>query len=131
MSSVLVVVNDSLLRLAIVSYLKFKGYSPVEPADIYSALAFIATCSVEAVLLDVHPFSERMKLLQAMRRRPSLRCVPVIALIASPYRSENFDDLGPMEYLQLPFDMPMLTWTLESLFQRSRNDPLKALNASG
>ncbi len=131
MPSVLVVVNDPLLRLAIVSYLKCKGHSPIEAADICSALTLIETCLVEAVLLDIHPFSERMKLLQEMRRRPGLRYVPVIALITSPYRLENLDDLGPMEYLQLPFDMPMLIWTLEGLFQRSRNDPLKALNASG
>ena len=131
MSSVLVVVNDSLLRLAIVSYLKFKGYSPIEAADICSALIFVETCSVEAVLLDIHPFSDRMKLLQELRRRPDLRYAPVIALITSPYRLENLDGLGPIEYLQLPFDMPMLTWTLESLFHRSRNDFLKVLNASG
>ncbi len=129
MLSVLVIVNDSLLRFAIVSYLKITGYSPIEVADIRSAVIVAEACSVEAVLLDIHPLYERMNLLQELRRKPGLRYTPVIALMASPYRLENFDDLGPMETLQLPFDMPMLAWMLEGLFQRSKHGSLKALHA--
>ena len=120
MSSVLVVVHDSLLRFAVVSYLRFQGYSPVEASDARSALGCAKTHSIEAILLDVYPVSERLALLQEIRLHPSLKHTPVIALITSPNRLESLDKLGPVEYLELPFEMPMLTWMLENLVSGSR-----------
>lgn len=120
MSSILVIVNDPLLRFAIVSYLKLKGHSPIEVPDARTAVNLARTGAIEAVLLDVHPVSERVALLEELRSHPGLKHVPVIALICSQGRLESLGRLGPIEFLELPFEMPMLTWTLENLLAERR-----------
>ncbi len=131
MSLILVVINDSLLRFAVVSYLRFKGYSPIEAADNRAILGCVKTHPVDAVLLDVYPVSERIALLRELRLQPGFKHIPVIALLASPNRLEHLDELGPVEYLELPFDMPMLTWMLENLLVKHRLPRNGSLNALG
>lgn len=112
---IVVVEDNRLLGLAVSAYLRSLGHAVVEAPGAAEAIACLEKAQVTAVLFDVHLNSQGVDLLRYMRSQPELARIPVIALVSANYYTETLDYLMPGDYVQLPFDLPMLNGILQRL----------------
>ncbi len=115
MPCIIVVEDNRLLGLAVSAYLRSLGHAVVEAAGAAEAMACLAQVRVAAVLFDVHLNSQGVDLLRYMRSQPQLARIPVIALVSANYYTDTLDYLMPGDYVQLPFDLPLLDGILQRL----------------
>ena len=118
MSTIMLIEEDRLLRMAIAAYLTRQGYCVREAPDATLALAHLEQEPVDAILLDTHPEAHGLGLLKQIRSRPTLAHTPLIALVTTDCEAETLDYVEPGDYLRIPFDMPFLDWMLNRLLSR-------------
>jgi CheY-like chemotaxis protein len=74
-----------------------------------AALARLAAKRPKLVLLDIAmPEMDGIELLKELRRRPQTKDLPVVMLTADPLRAGEALELGALDYIVKPIDLPAL-----------------------
>ena len=74
-----------------------------------AALASLAAKRPRLVLLDIAmPEMDGIELLRELRRRPETKDLPVVMLTADPLRAPEAMQLGALDYIVKPVDLPAL-----------------------
>ena len=74
-----------------------------------AALTRLAARRPRLVLLDIAmPQMDGIELLKELRRRPETENLPVIMLTADPLRADEALQLGALDYIVKPIDLPAL-----------------------
>ena len=74
-----------------------------------AALARLAARRPKLVLLDIAmPEMDGIELLKELRRRPQTKDLPVVMLTADPLRANEALELGALDYIVKPVDLPVL-----------------------
>ena len=74
-----------------------------------AALTTLAAKRPKLVLLDIAmPGMDGIELLKELRRRPQTRDLPVVMLTADPLRASEALELGALDYIVKPIDLPVL-----------------------
>ncbi len=104
---ILVVEDDALTRLAVVSVFEGLGYRVAEAADGREALDWLRRHKApDLILLDLGmPVMTGWDLFSALRSDPALASIPVLVLSASDPSSARVAALGAAGYLQKPVDL--------------------------
>lgn len=106
---VLVVDDEDALRRAIIGWLKFGGFDPVEAADGLQAVRLLEGGTFEAVVTDVvMPGMNGIELLRAVRERDL--DLPVLVMSGAPDTDSAAEAVryGAAEYIIKPFELSVL-----------------------
>ncbi|MFC1479194.1 response regulator transcription factor [Planctomycetota bacterium] len=121
---VLVVEDDTSIRMGIVDALEFEGYNTIEAKDGKIGLEIALTADCDLILLDlVLPFKDGMEILEEVRSaRPTL---PVIILTARGDEDDRVKglNLGADDYVVKPFSVKELLARVEAVLRRSPERP--------
>lgn len=121
--TILVVDDDPGIRLAISDYLELSGYSPIAAHNGQEALALVEQYRPQLMVTDViMPQMDGYELVRRIRRKPSLRLLPVIFLTARDRTEERIlgYQLGCDIYLAKPFELEELGAVVRNLLERSQ-----------
>ena len=121
--TILVVDDDPGIRLAISDYLELSGYSPIAAHNGQEALALVEECRPQLMVTDViMPQMDGYELVRRIRRKPSLRLLPVIFLTARDRTEERIlgYQLGCDLYIAKPFELEELGAIVRNLLERSQ-----------
>jgi two-component system, OmpR family, alkaline phosphatase synthesis response regulator PhoP len=115
----LLLVDDEYAIVEVLSLLLAdEGFSVLSASDGQQALEMLEEQIPDAVITDqMMPMMGGADLFLAMRRKASLRNVPVILMSSAPLRSPH-DKLPWVVFLQKPFDFRELMQVLKNLFAR-------------
>lgn len=109
---VLVVDDESAVRMLVRFHLEQEGYAVSEAGDADRALELVRRSPPALVVLDVHmPHKDGWAVLAAMREDPVLAAVPVVMLTADADESTEWRarDLGAVAFVSKPVSMDDLT----------------------
>jgi two-component system, OmpR family, phosphate regulon response regulator PhoB len=124
---VLVVDDDEAVRVLLTRYLEMEGFAVDQVRDGGGALAAIASCRPDLVLLDLMlPAQDGLDVLTQLRRRSD---VPVILLTARGSEADRILGLklGADDYVVKPFSPGELTARIHSVLRRSRTGPARSV----
>jgi len=122
MKTILIAEDHDHLRLLLSTTLGGPDYRIIEARDGDEAYALALTESPDLLILDwMMPGKTGIQVIEALRREPGVRDVPVILLTA---RAENADrnraaTLGVRSYLVKPFSPIELMETVEKILRES------------
>ena len=124
---VLVVEDDSAVRLGIVDALEFQGYQPIEAEDGERGLDLGLNSEWDLMLLDLMlPVNDGLTILREVRKVHST--LPIIILTARGDESDRVKGLrlGADDYVVKPFSVKELLARVEAVLRRSpeRPDPV-------
>jgi DNA-binding response OmpR family regulator len=126
---ILVVEDDSAIRLGIVDALKFKGFDVFEAKTGPQGLEMAVSCDCNLVLLDlILPGKDGLEILREVRlTRPAL---PVIILTAKGDESDRVQglQLGADDYVVKPFSVKELLARVDAVMRRSAERPIDVKN---
>jgi DNA-binding NarL/FixJ family response regulator len=121
--TILVVDDDSGVRLCVGDFLSASGYSVVLAENGQEALLRLAELQPHLIVTDVAmPLMDGYELVRRVRQQPTLRLLPVIFLTERSQTKERIRgyQLGCDIYLPKPFDLQELGVVVRNLLERSQ-----------
>jgi DNA-binding response OmpR family regulator len=125
-ASILVVEDEEKIRLALVDFLEFHGFSIVEALDGLEAERAVAEGQFDLILLDLMLPKISGEQLCSKWRREGLQ-TPIIMLTAKGQEHERVGglNLGADDYVTKPFSLEELLARINAVFRRT--DPARAV----
>lgn len=121
--TILVVDDESAIRLAVTDYLEMSGYSVIAAENGERALEMLEAHHPHLMVTDVTmPQMDGYELVRKIRQRPAFRLLPVVFLTARTDTRERIRgyQLGGDVYLPKPFDLDELSAVVRNLLDRSQ-----------
>jgi PAS domain S-box-containing protein len=121
MKKILVIDDEPVVRVALVSTLRRTGYEVHDAGDGADGLAQALAHPPDLILSDVHMARMNgMELLQRFRTHPETSAVPVILMTGQPLETDvrTSMNLGADDYLQKPFSMEQLLAAVQARLRR-------------
>jgi DNA-binding NarL/FixJ family response regulator len=121
--TILVVDDESAIRLSVSDYLEMSGYSVIAAENGERALEMLERYHPHLIVTDVTmPQIDGYELVRKIRQRPEFRLLPVIFLTARTDTHERIRgyQLGGDLYLPKPFDLDELGAVIRNLLDRSQ-----------
>jgi CheY-like chemotaxis protein len=116
MTCVLVVEDEPVIRQVVAEALRDAGYLVETASDGAEALAKVQQHSPRAVLLDlVLPAMDGRAFVEACRRDPMGRAIPIAVMSAADGVASAARRLPVQEFLPKPFDLDCLVATVDAL----------------
>jgi DNA-binding response OmpR family regulator len=116
-TTVLVVEDDAALRMLCRINLGLEGYRVLEAETIDRAAELVSSEPVDVVLLDLHVGDRHgLELLPALR---AARPGAAVCLLSGASEAEPPDEEGVDAFIRKPFELEVLTDTVERLAARS------------
>jgi DNA-binding NarL/FixJ family response regulator len=121
---ILIVDDDSGIRVAVSDYLEICGYSVITAANGKEALSLLDQYHPHLLISDIRmPMMDGYDLVKQIRKRPEFRIIPVIFLTdknSTEARIKGYTS-GCDLYLPKPFEMAELAAIIRSLLDRLQN----------
>ena len=120
---VLIVDDESAIRLLCRVNLDSAGFKTIEAADGKTALALARSERPDLILLDVMlPGLDGWGVAQKLAEMPETRCIPIVFLTARSAASDEVQAhaVGGVGYITKPFDPAELSQTVTATIQRVR-----------
>jgi DNA-binding NarL/FixJ family response regulator len=121
--TILVADDDPGTRLSISDYLEASGYSVVSAENGVEAFGMVEVYQPHLIVTDITmPQMDGYELIRQVRRRPSLRLLPVVFLTGRTDTKERVlgYQLGCDMYLAKPFELAELRAVIRNLLERSQ-----------
>ncbi|KAM3116284.1 response regulator transcription factor [Phormidesmis sp. 146-33] len=121
--TILVADDDTGTRLSISDYLESSGYSVVSAENGKEAFGMVEVYQPHLIVTDITmPQMDGYELIRQVRRRPSLRLLPVVFLTGRTDTKERVlgYQLGCDAYLAKPFELTELGAVVRNLLERSQ-----------
>lgn len=121
--TILVADDDTGTRLSISDYLESSGYSVVSAENGKEAFGMVEVYQPHLIVTDITmPQMDGYELIRQVRRRPSLRLLPVVFLTGRTDTKERVlgYQLGCDAYLAKPFELAELGAVVRNLLERSQ-----------
>jgi CheY-like chemotaxis protein len=124
MTRVLVVEDEPTIRAVVAEALRERGYSVETAADGAEALATVRQRPPHVVLLDlVLPAVDGRAFVEACRRDPTARAVPIAVMSALDGAATAARRLPVQGFVRKPFDLERLAATVASLAGATQRPP--------
>lgn len=126
---VLIVDDDAEIRLMLSMLLEMEGWRVVEAKDGIDALARLADCKPDAVVLDVMmPKMDGITLCRNLRSQPETAQLPIVMLSGKPTEEAQREGLkaGATVYLTKPPNLDELLFYLNGLARPAAAKPLNS-----
>ena len=121
---VLVVDDESAIRTMIADALDFEGYDVVTATNGADALAKLAACEPDVIVLDLMmPVMDGRSFLMASRQQPRHAGIPVLVVSAAHDLTAAVSDLGARACLAKPFDLDVLLAVIDRLVSSEGSAP--------
>lgn len=116
-SKKILIIDDNLTFTALLkNQLKEKGYDVATAAEGFDGLSQIIIEDPDLIILDaLMPKMNGLQFIKKLRENEPMRKIPVIMISGKPNIQEFFSDFIIEEFLQKPFDMPVLLEKIEKL----------------
>ena len=111
MATVLIAEDNSVNRELVREVLELEGHQIIEATNGEEALARVAECAPDLVLLDIHmPKLDGIEVIRRLRQEPRFALLPVVALTAFAMRGDRERMLaeGFNGYVAKPIDVASL-----------------------
>lgn len=131
MKPLVMIVEDEAALLTMLRYnLEKEGYRVCEATDGEEALTVVDEAKPDLILLDwMLPMMSGIEVCRQLRRKPSMKDVPIIMVTARGEESDKIRGLntGADDYLTKPFSMPELLARVKALLRRAQPVPVKGM----
>jgi len=121
--TILIVDDDPLQHEMLGGYLRLAGFKLLHAQNGVEALDMLETEKTEIVLLDIQmPVMDGFKALEEIRKRPSLKNIPVIILtcLNQQYLKIKGLELGADDYITKPFNSAELLARIKAVMRRTQ-----------